>query len=290
MFSSVLSVLLLGMVPSWSDVPFPQPDVTHISVASPSPLQASLTDVLEAKKPLSASGVIIMDLQSAQVLYERHADAQRPMASLTKLMTALLITEHHSLDEWVTIPRSAGHLAEASVSLKVGDHFRVGDLLTAMLVSSSNQAAFSLAVFHSGTEAEFATLMNNRAASLGLTHTSFQNAVGFDDPHQWSTPRDIAHLAAFAFAKPELHDRMSLPADTIKSREGTVVALTQTHLLLKQESPVVAGKTGTTDAAGQCLMSIVKEGSREYIVVLLGSHQRYRDMQAVLSVLASLFA
>jgi D-alanyl-D-alanine carboxypeptidase (penicillin-binding protein 5/6) len=132
--------------------------------------------------------------------------------------------------------------------------------------------------------------MNERAKSLGLTGTSFANATGFDSTEQFSTARDVANLATFALHIPELRARLSLSNAAVTSREGTRIVLEQTHQLLKTDTPVIAGKTGTTDAAGQCLMSVVREKDRDYLVVLLASRERYRDMQILLSVLASLLA
>lgn len=289
MFQSVLAVLLFGMMPVGNTGHVSALDTALLEVASPSPLAGVLPEALKGKV-LTASGLTVVDLQTAQILYARDANTRRPIASLTKLMTAILIVEHHDLDEWVTVPKMVSTIPDTSVRLAPGHHLRVGELLTAMLVSSSNDAAYTLSVFHSGSEASFAVEMNERAKSLGLIDTSFANATGFDSADQWSTARDVANLAAYALNVPELRSRMSLSNAVITSREGARIPLEQTHQLLKQDSVVTAGKTGTTDAAGQCLMSVVHEGDRDYLVVLLSSRERYRDMQVLLSVLASLLA
>lgn len=289
MFQSVLAVLLFGMMPVGSGGPVSTLDAALLQVNSPSPLAADVLPDALKNKVLTASGVTIVDLETAQPLFAKNEDVRRPIASLTKLMTAVLIVEHHELSEWVTVPKTITTIPD-SVHLTPGQHFRVGELLTAMLVSSSNEAAYTLAVFHSGSESAFAVEMNERAKSLGLAGTSFANATGFDSTEQWSTARDVANLATFALHIPELRARLSLSNAAVTSREGTRIVLEQTHHLLKTDTPVIAGKTGTTDAAGQCLMSVVREKNRDYLVVLLASRERYRDMQVLLSVLASLLA
>ncbi len=287
MYASVLSVLLMGLVPAWDPAPQFSSPSAHLSVAVPVP-DGDVQKLSTVGRRVTASGVLIVDLQTAQPLYGRNIGRQAGMASLAKLMTAVLIVENHDLDEVVTVPKAATQL-DGQHYLTAGNRFTVGDLLSALLISSSNDAAYSLAVFHSGSIDAFAEAMNARARSLGLKDTSFDNPVGFDDPDQWSTPRDIAWLATFAVRFPVIRTRMSTPESSITSLEGKTVALQNTHeLLRKEDSAVVAGKTGTTKGAGECLVSIVKEGNREYLVVLLHSAARYADMQVVLRALSDL--
>ncbi len=287
MYASILSVLLMGMVPVSEPALTAGTPGTHLSVGVPVPAQGAERLQTIARR-LTASGVLIVDLQTAQPLYGRNIGRQAAMGSLAKLMTAVIIVEHHDLDEVVTIPKEATVL-EGQHFLTAGNRFTVGDLLSAVLISSSNDAAYSLAIFHSGSIDAFADEMNTRARSLGLKDTSFANPVGFDDTDQWSTPRDIAWLATFAVRFPVIRTNMSTPESVITSLEGKKVSLSHTHTLLHQEdSAVVAGKTGTTKGAGECLVSIVKEGDREYLVVLLHSAARYADMQVVLRALSDL--
>jgi D-alanyl-D-alanine carboxypeptidase (penicillin-binding protein 5/6) len=125
--------------------------------------------------------------------------------------------------------------------------------------------------------------MNARALSLGLTGTQYANASGMDDPRQWSTPRDIARLVSFIQNEPAIRERMALKGTIIRSKNGQEISLTHTHALLRANNPLVEeGKTGTTNAAGQCLVSVVGKDGHEYVVVLLKSQKRYDDMQAIL--------
>jgi D-alanyl-D-alanine carboxypeptidase (penicillin-binding protein 5/6) len=224
-----------------------------------------------------------MDLNTGQTVFSSQADVERPMASLTKLMTALLIVEHYPLDEWVTVPKLVTETPGNIAYLPPGEQFTVGDLLTALLVASANDAAISLAQYHSGSEEAFVEEMNERAASIGLTGTQYANPSGMDDPRQWSTPRDIAHLMAFIQKYPAIRDRLGMQRKTIWSRSGQKIVLATTHALLRAEPSIVReGKTGTTGAAGQCLVSVVEKDGHSYIVVLFHSLQRYVDMKVVL--------
>lgn len=290
MLGEVLSVLLMGVIPVWgggSAVPPAFP----LTVEPPFAAGMQLLTSIQGGDALSASGVVITDLRSGQTLYARDGQVRRPMASLTKLMTALLIAEQHGLDEWVKVPSDIGSVEGTVAKLPPGHQFTVGDLLKAVLVGSANDAAVTLARFHSGNEEAFVVEMNERAKVLGLHNTSFANPVGFDADQQWSTPQDIAWLSTFVLRREELRSRLSLHQATIRSKTGTSVAVEQTHQLLRDaSSSVVAGKTGTTVAAAECLVSVVQEGDREILVVLLGSRHRYGDMHTLLSILKSLFA
>jgi len=278
MYHSILSVLFLGMIPVVSQ-PVLQQQILDISVAPPAPL-------ISVSERLSASGIVIMDVKSGQQLYGRQPTVRRPMASITKLMTALIIAENHELDELVTISPDVQDVEGNIVHLPPGEQFTVGDLLSALLISSANDAAYALATYHSATEASFIFDMNIRATSLGLKGTSFANASGLDHPRQWSTPKDIAWLTMFALRHTEIRERMGVSDKMIYSKKGVSVSLSHTHAMLHASTSVVGGKTGTTDAAGQCLVSVVEQDDREYVVVLLNSLQRYKDMKSILATIA----
>ena len=281
MLSAVLSALLLGLYPVSADI---SPAMTVI------PLEemriAPPADAIVIDKRLSASGILIMDLRTGQTIYSAQGDVERPMASLTKLMTALIIVEHHRLNEWVTVPKKIADTQGSVAYLPPGERFTVGDLLTALLVASANDAAVTLAQYHSDSEESFVKEMNARAVALGLVGTQYANASGLDNPRQWSTPRDIAHLVAFIQKYSAIKDRMGMRSATIRSRGGRTLVLTNTNALLRAQPGLVReGKTGTTNAAGQCLATIVEKNGRSYVVVLFHSLQRYKDMKVILGTI-----
>lgn len=294
MYGSLLSVLFLGMLPAWGGGTTVTKFSTLLSVAAPA--LTSPADFMALDTDLTASGVVIVDLDSGQTVYERGAGTSRPMASLTKLMTALVIIENHELDEIVTVPAKAGDVVGTDVRLPIGHRFTVGDLLSALLIPSANDAAYALAVFDAGSMEDFSVKMNQRATELGLSGTSYGNSIGLDHAEQQSSPRDLALLAMTVLRHDAIRQRMSMQQTSIKSLEGNTVALVHSHQLLdiplsavltgsglqSGQAIVRAGKTGTTDEAGQCLLSIVESRGRRYVAVLLHSRDRYADMRTIL--------
>lgn len=283
MVGPLLSVLVFGIVPIWGmgDPGIPLARDLRVSPPLSSDLIRSVPQLLAGG--LSASGVVVIDLESGQTVYASRPLQSRPMASLTKLMTALLIVEHHSLDEDVQIAPAVSAVKDNVVGLQVGDTYALGDLLSAMLVHSANDAAVALAVHDAGSEEAFVEKMNARAAALGLSTTVYRTATGFDASGQRSSPRDLGILSMFVLKYPAIADRLSLESASIKSRSGTLLGFTHTHQLLRQENAIIAGKTGTTDGARQCLMSVFEDRGHRYAAILLHSDNRYGDMRRILS-------
>jgi D-alanyl-D-alanine carboxypeptidase (penicillin-binding protein 5/6) len=282
MYGPILSVLLFGVVPVWGLKP--PTEATWLLPTVAQPIEESQgADAID--RAVGASGAVVLDLDSGQTMFARSVAAPRPMASLTKLMTALIIAENHAMDEKVVVPRAAADVGGNEAHLPHGETFTVGDLLSATLVTSANDAATTLALYHAGSQDAFVEAMNIRARELGLQHTAYANPTGLDAPGQQSSPQDLAWLTMFVLRNPEISKRMGVRGTSITSAEGTKLYLTHTHALLHADTGVVAGKTGTTDGAGQCLLSIVRVGARRLLVVLLHSADRYRDMRTMLDIL-----
>ncbi len=280
--------MLVGMVPVWGTASDARFDLHGVRVAPPASVLAGSLPFESLATRLSASGVLIVDLETGETLYESNASRPRPMASLTKLMTALLIVEQGDLDEWMKIPEGLDRIEGQKAKLKPGERYRVGDLLTALLVHSANDAATVLALHHSGSEEEFVRAMNARARVLGLRQTSFADPIGLDDPdHQYASPRDLVWLTMYVLKKPDIARRMAIKSTEIQSDSGSVIDLTHTHTMLKKPSAIVAGKTGTTDAAGECLLSVVEHRGRRYAVIFLQSGDRYADLRRTMAVFNS---
>lgn len=281
MTKALLSVLLMGM---WhgGDSAVSDAQILRGLVIVP-PAEEMVVD-----SRLSASGVIVLDRLSGQAVYGKQDRIRRPMASITKLMTALVVAENHDLSEIVTIPTAAESVPGNKAYLKAGEKFTVGDLLSALLIASANDAAYALAVYHSGSTDDFVAEMNARALELGLKDTSYANPAGLDDELQYSTPRDIAWLTNHVLGIEPIAQRMRRKWDRIDSLEGTEISLSHTHELIQSGGgEVIAGKTGTTNAAHECLVSVFTYEGREYIMVLLHSDNRYRDTRVLLGILKS---
>jgi len=233
---------------------------------------------------INAKAVVIMEKKSAQVVYSQNQHKQLPMASLTKMMTATIILENYSGDEIVTVSRAAHFTDGASMKLEKGEKISIKNLLYGLLIPSGNDSAVALAEFHSGTVYKFVDVMNIRVKSLFLKNTHFQNPHGFDASAHYSSAYDLALIAKKLL-------NFDLARKIVKTQNITVFSqnkeiahhLYNTNKLLNTVFPVYGIKTGTTVNAGQCLTLLVKGRSgREYIVVILGSQDRYLDAKTLI--------
>ena len=221
-----------------------------------------------AKPSIKASALYLVELKSGRVLLEQDSTRRLPPASLTKIMTALIALESAPLQEVVKIDRRA-LVHTSSLKFKAGEEFLLRDLLTAMLVSSANDACEAVAWHVGGNADKFVAMMNERARTLGLHNTHFANACGFDAPGHYSTAADLAKLTKQALQEPVFSMMVRTIARDIATVDGTrKVSLHSTNELLL--NPDVNGvKTGYTSKAGRCLIaSMFKDGHRLLLVGL----------------------
>ena len=223
---------------------------------------------LPAKPSIKASALYLVELKSGRVLLEKDPARRLPPASLTKIMTALIALESAPLQEVVKIDRRA-LVHPSSLKFQAGEEFLLRDLLTAMLVSSANDACEAVAWHVGGNADQFVVMMNERARTLGLKNTHFANACGFDAPGHYSTAADLAKLTEQALQEPVFSMMVRTIVRDIASVDGTrKVSLHSTNELLLD--PDVNGvKTGYTSKAGRCLIaSMFKDGHRLLLVGL----------------------
>jgi len=232
---------------------------------------------LPAKPSLKASALYLVELKSRRVLLEKDATRRLPPASLTKVMTALVAMEAASPEQVVRVDRRA-LVHRSSLKLHAGEQFLLRDLLTAMLVTSANDACEAVAWHVGGDGDRFVTMMNERARTLGLGNTHFANACGFDAPDHYSTAADLAKLTEQALQVPAISMMVRTVTRDIASVDGArQVPLHSTNQLLLD--PDVTGvKTGYTSKAGRCLIaSMFKDGHQ---LLLVGLNVRDRWEQA----------
>jgi serine-type D-Ala-D-Ala carboxypeptidase (penicillin-binding protein 5/6) len=232
-----------------------------------------------------AKSVMIVDARSGQILYEKNADEMRPAASTQKLLTALIVAEHGSLNEPVRV-EPVDTLAEpVKLNIKPGDIYQRIDLLRALLVKSPNDVARCLARDHAGSVEAFAQVMNWRAQSLGATHSHFVNPNGLPVPGQYSSARDLSIIARAAYANPTIRSIVCLPNLVFHYASGRTRELENTNKVLKRYPYCNGMKTGYTEAAGHCLISSASRPGRDIIVVVLGDSKSgvWRDSTALLS-------
>lgn len=215
----------------------------------------------------------------------QQVDKRLPPASLTKMMSGLLIVEAakiRKLDSPHLITPHAAAATGSRLGLRAGESLKADDLLTAMLVASSNDACRAIAEWHSGTEAAFVDTMNQRARQLGLTRTHFKNACGHDAPGHLSTASDLATLARAAMAEPEFARRAGLKATrilTLKTGNRSVRELevsTHNHLIGRLDG-AIGIKSGFTAKAGKCLVALAERNGHQVLLILLDAGDRWWD-------------
>jgi D-alanyl-D-alanine carboxypeptidase (penicillin-binding protein 5/6) len=234
-----------------------------------------------AEPQVRAPSAIVVDAQSGDVLFEKKPDQERSIASATKLMTALLTLERTSpRDVFRAADYSAGPI-ESKIGLRPSERMRVRDLLVALLLESANDAAVTLAEGVAGSRSEFVDAMNARAAELGLDETSYANPIGFDDPDNHSSARDLAALARRLMRDERFAAIVDLPVATLRSGARRRTIDNRNRLIASH--PFVDGvKTGHTREAGYVLVgSASRLGARVVSVVLGEPSEAARDAETL---------
>jgi D-alanyl-D-alanine carboxypeptidase (penicillin-binding protein 5/6) len=218
---------------------------------------------------LSAREAIVVDADSGQVLYARNARRRAPIASTTKLMTALLTLERAQLDQIFRVVYYPATDVESTAGLRAGERLSVRDLLRAMLLPSANEAAQTLAVRVAGSERAFVQAMNARAQALGLSDTRYATPVGLDVPGNYSTASDLVRLAAIDMANPFFARTVDMPSAhlTTGARPRTVI---NRNDLVGRYSYVDGVKTGHTSQAGYVLVGAARRGGVHLLSAVLG--------------------
>lgn len=213
-----------------------------------------------------------------EIVWSRAADERLPQASITKLMTALLVMEKYEADAVVTVTKAAAAEPPSKLGLRAGDRLRLEDVLAAALVKSANDACVALADWHSGSEQAFVERMNARALELGLFDTHFENACGFDGPAHYSTAHDIVALVDLAVADPVIKRLIKTEKLTIRTLDKKRrFVIRNTNALLGDYAGLSGGKTGYTNRAGPCLVALSERDGVEVLVVMLNASNRWPD-------------
>ena len=235
----------------------------------------SAAPVWPANAPaIYAQSAIMIDARSGDVLFQKNADARRVPASTQKLLSALLVTRRGNLDAPITIMPEDTRVEPTRLGLRPGERYSRRELLQSLMVKSSNDACAALARDHSGSESAFVESMNRAAWSLGARSSYFVNSHGLPAP-QFSTARDIARIAFYAYRDPTLRRMMQTQLYYFRHNTGRVTRLEATNKLLKRSSAYNGMKTGYTDAAGRCFVSSGRLNGREVILVQLGSKTKF---------------
>ena len=276
-----LSCSLIVLVPSVAQAKRSAGKSRHVhTVSQESPGQDNQT--LPWRR-VPAHSILLKELNSGRVLYEHESAKRLSPASLTKIMSALVILEQGKLDDLVTVSPAAARAHKTHLRLKAGQVFRLDDLLKAMLIVSANDACLAAVEHVGGDEAQFVALMNNKAAALGLRDTHFSNGCGFDGPDHYSTAEDLATLSVIALQQPIFRDLVREERAMIMPVNGTRTYLLHTTNRLLGRIPGVEGiKTGFTSKAGRCLIAKVSQNGSDLLLVILNSSRRWNTATSLI--------
>lgn len=223
-----------------------------------------------------AHSILLKELKSGRVLYQHESIKRLSPASLTKIMSALVILEKGKLDDQATISRNAARAPKTHLRLRPGEVFRLEDLLKAMLIVSANDACLAAVEHVGGDEEQFVMLMNAKAVALGLTDTHFSNGCGFDGPEHYSTAEDLAKLSEVALQNPIFRALVREEREIITPISGhRAYVLHSTNRLLGRIPGVEGVKTGFTSKAGRCLIAKVSQNGSDLLLVILNSNRRW---------------
>jgi D-alanyl-D-alanine carboxypeptidase (penicillin-binding protein 5/6) len=198
-----------------------------------------------------------------------------PMASLAKMMTALLVLEQNDPERTIAVSPAAARETGTRIGLRVGERFLVRDLLAAAIVASANDACRALADHFGGQGQGFVALMNRRAEALGLGDTRFADACGHDRNGQHSSAADLARLAAEVIRHPEYLRYSAMERATVRSADGRSFALKNTNALIGRYTGAIGLKSGYTPGAGTCLVALAERDGVRVLLVMLNARNRW---------------
>ncbi len=244
---------------------------------APYPVNQKVSELPE----LTSHSIVILDEGSMATILERNFDLKVFPASTTKIMTALVALDNYPLDQLITIGeiKIDGNL----IKLSFGEQITVENLLYGLLVGSGNDAAFVLAENYPQGTTSFVAAMNRRAQEMKLENTHFTNPIGLDEEGHYSTAKDLARLAIIAMKNPVFSRIVSTPAIVITDTSGKINHfLKNTNELVGKLEGVKGVKTGWTENAGECLITLTEREGKRIVIVILGSKDRFGETQKLI--------
>lgn len=239
--------------------------------------------------PISAESALLMESTSGKILFEKNPDKPLPPASITKIMTMLLVMEKidqgkAGFSDMVVASERAMRMGGSQIWLEIGEEMSLEDLMKSIAIVSANDASVAVAEHIAGSEEAFVDMMNERGQELGMTGTNFVNASGLPDPNHYSTARDIALMSRALLRYPKVHEWFTTWIDYVRDGKNILV---NTNRLIKSHEGVDGLKTGFTEEAGYCLAATAKKGSLRLISIVLkisDSTTRFNEASALLDL------
>ncbi|OMP65944.1 hypothetical protein BTO28_15185 [Domibacillus epiphyticus] len=240
---------------------------------------AAIPSKAAAQPSVSARNAVLMDMDSGRVLASKSAHERRPIASITKIMTALLAIESGRMKEKVKISEEAVMVEGSSLYLEKGETLTLEELVYGLMLRSGNDSAIAISQFIGGSTPEFVAMMNKKAKQIGMKNTVFMNPHGLDDPQHQSTAYDMALLTAKAMDNLEFEKIVGTASYKTKSRPLRVWE--NKHRLVREGGRITGGKTGFTKRSGRTLVTTAKQNGLHLVTVTLDAPDDWRDHQAL---------
>jgi serine-type D-Ala-D-Ala carboxypeptidase (penicillin-binding protein 5/6) len=285
-FASIATVALLPgavkfsedlLISSESEIPSNNAKVLGVQKYSYAPVSNNILAPI-----LSAKGVFVEDLGTDTVLYQKNPDIRVPIASTTKIMTALVASKYFAPNTPLTSKLGASEEG-SRVGLSLGETLSFRSLLYGMLLNSGNDAAFTIAENYPGGVEGFVSAMNKEALDLGLNNTHFDNPAGFDSPNHWSSASDLAKITKEALKDDSLSKIFATKDTTVSSLDKTKThSLHNLNKLLSTVTGVLGVKTGFTNEAKENLVGLVERDNHRILTVVLGSDDRFGETSSLI--------
>ncbi len=266
--AALLSVLMTMPIGVCAATVSSECDISDINI----PIDTAVTDApIGTPLDIKAKSAILMEKNTGKILYEMNADQKMPPASITKIMSLLLVMEaidqkKLSLEDVVSASEHACSMGGSQIWLEPNEAMTVDDLLKATAIASANDATVALGEHIAGSEEGFVALMNARAKQLGMTNTNFVNATGLDADGHLSTAHDVAIMSAELIKHPLIKNYSTVWMDTLRGGESELV---NTNKLVRFYEGTTGLKTGTTSGAGYCLSATAERNGLELIAVIM---------------------
>lgn len=233
---------------------------------------------------ISAKSALVYDTRSGRLLFEKNSNIKLPVASLTKIMSAVIVLEKLNMDDIVTISEASIRVDGEKQDLYLGEKISVRNLLKLMLIESSNDAAHALAAYAKTNDIDFIQAMNIKAKSLDMVNSNFIDPAGLND-NAHSTVKDLIKLVEYSLNYQEIWDISAEKTEIIESSDEKIKHTARsTNLLIGLIKDLVGGKTGYTEGAGQCMILVasVPNYPSKIVSIVLGSNDRFGDTQKLI--------
>ena len=268
--SIIILIFIISVFPSYAD---DENEIEEIVIEENEKEEIEAAANSNAKPTINSRRYVIFDRLSGRCIYGKDENKQTAMASTTKIMSIIIVVENCNLSDTVTITAKAAGTGGSKLGLHTDDKITVMDLLYGLMLRSGNDAAVALAIHTAGSVEKFADLMNQKAEELGLKNTHFVTPHRLDNPNHYTTAYELAKITDYALKNETIAKIVKTKTATININ-GSPMQINNTNELLGNVDGVYGVKTGFTNNAGRCLVTSVKRGDMDLIIVVLGADTR----------------